>query len=260
MAGDWIKFELITLDKPEVCLIADLANIDPDAVVGKLLRIWGWFDQHTEEGNALSVSKRLLDRLVGVTDFCDHMKTAGWMVEEGGLISLPNFDRHNGKTAKNRILTAKRVAKCKSGNAQGNGKSNDGSVTSALPKEEKRREEEPTPFVSPQGVDTPPGSERARKSQGKTRIPDPFLVSPLMTQWAIEKAPAVNLQRETETFVNYWRGSGGTKADWGATWRTWMLKAQGDAERRPPRPKAPRPSASSVADTSWMDGLEGEEL
>jgi hypothetical protein len=42
MAGDWIKFELTTLDKPEVCQIADLADIDPDAVVGKLMRVWGW--------------------------------------------------------------------------------------------------------------------------------------------------------------------------------------------------------------------------
>ena len=39
MAGDWIKFELTTMDKPEVCQIADVAGIDPDAVVGKLMRV-----------------------------------------------------------------------------------------------------------------------------------------------------------------------------------------------------------------------------
>jgi hypothetical protein len=80
MAGDWIKFELTTLDKPEVCQIADLADIDPDAVVGKLMRVWGWFDQQTEKGNAPSVSKKLLDRLVGVTGFCEHMKSVAWMI------------------------------------------------------------------------------------------------------------------------------------------------------------------------------------
>lgn len=253
MAGDWIKFELITLDKPEVCLIADLANIDPDAVVGKLLRIWGWFDQHTEEGNALSVSKRLLDRLVGVTGFCDHMKVAGWMVEEGGLISLPNFDRHNGKTAKNRILTAKRVAKCKSGNAQGNDKGNGASVNSALPKEEKRREEELTPPVSPRGVDNPTDPGGPPKPKRKTRLPDPFLVNPLMTQWAAERAPAVVLATETEKFVNYWRGSGGTKVDWVATWRTWMLRAQEDAVRYRPGRAATQPL--NMDDTTWADDL-----
>lgn len=132
MAGDWIKFELTTLDKPEVCQIADLADIDPDAVVGKLMRIWGWFDQQTEKGNAPSVSKKLLDRLVGVTGFCEHMKSVAWMIEADGVISLPHFDRHNGKTAKNRLLTAKRVANHKAGNGKGNA----ASVSDALPKED----------------------------------------------------------------------------------------------------------------------------
>lgn len=136
MAGDWIKFELSTFEKTEVYQIADLANIDEDAALGKLLRVWGWFDQQTENGNAHSVSKRLLDRLSGVAGFCDCMIKAGWMTEyeegEETFISLPNFDRHNGKTAKNRALTAKRVALHKA---------NASLTQDALPREEKRREE-----------------------------------------------------------------------------------------------------------------------
>ena len=147
MAGDWIKFELATLDKPEVCQIADLADIDPDAAVGKLLRVWGWFDQQTENGNAPSVSKRLLDRLAGVTGFCEHMKAVGWMFEEAGVISLPRFERHNGKTAKNRLLTAKRVANHKAANARGN----DPTVSGALPREDAEKnksvEQEPIPAL-----------------------------------------------------------------------------------------------------------------
>lgn len=146
MAGDWIKFELITLDKPEVCQLADLANIDPDAVVGKLLRVWGWFDQHTEDGNAPSVSKKLLDRLVGVIGFCDFMIAVGWMAEVdtdgGSWVSLPNFGRHNGQTAKKRLLGAKRAAAHKVKAVSTNEKSNAGSVTDASPKEEKSREDQ----------------------------------------------------------------------------------------------------------------------
>lgn len=138
MAGDWLKFEKSTSDKPEVWAMAEELGIDPDAVVGKLLRVWGWFDEQSEEGNAPSVSKMLLDRRVGVTGFCDSMVSCGWMQEEGSEVKLPNFDRHNGKTAKNRSLTAKRVAKHKS---ESNGKGNGASVTNALPREEKRREE-----------------------------------------------------------------------------------------------------------------------
>lgn len=144
MAGDWIKFELTTLDKPEVCQIADLADIDLDAVIGKLMRIWGWFDQQTEEGNAPSVTKKLLDRIVGVSGFCEHMKSVGWMLEHEEVISLPHFDRHNGKTAKNRALTARRVAKHKTTNDEGNAPS----VKCALPREEREKSNTHTPRES----------------------------------------------------------------------------------------------------------------
>ncbi len=40
MAGDWIKVQHVTPDKPEVWQIADRLDIDPDAVVGKLIRVW----------------------------------------------------------------------------------------------------------------------------------------------------------------------------------------------------------------------------
>ena len=144
MAGNWIKFDTSTSDKPEVWAIAESLGIDPDAVVGKLLRVWAWFDDQTEKGNAPIVTRALLDRKVGVTGFVTAMVQAGWMVETDGLLTLPNFDRHNGQTAKNRVLTAKRVATHKKGNAEGNAKGNAPIVTRALPKEEKRREEKNT--------------------------------------------------------------------------------------------------------------------
>lgn len=147
MAGDWIKFEITTPDKPEVWSIAQELNIDPDAVVGKLLRVWSWFDQHTEDGNAPSVTKMLLDRIVGVTGFCDAVIKSGWMVESDQSIALPNFDTHNGKTAKNRAVTAKRVAAHKEKKRSGNEEGNAGIVTEPLPKEEKRREDNKTPHT-----------------------------------------------------------------------------------------------------------------
>lgn len=145
MAGDWLKIERALPDKPEVWAIAAALDIDPDAVVGKLLRVWSWFDEQTESGNAPSVTKMLLDRRVGVTGFCDAMIQTGWMGDDAETITLPNFDRHNGKTAKNRAVTAKRVARHKAkSNGHGNGKGNGSSVTDPLPREEKRRISDPT--------------------------------------------------------------------------------------------------------------------
>jgi hypothetical protein len=159
MAGNWIKFDTSTSDKPEVWAIAESLGIDPDAVVGKLLRVWAWFDDQTEKGNAPIVTRALLDRKVGVTGFVTAMVQAGWMVETDGLLTLPNFDRHNGQTAKNRVLTAKRVATHKKGNADGNAKGNAAIVTRALPKEEKRREEKNTHTLTPKPEPIQPEDE-----------------------------------------------------------------------------------------------------
>lgn len=164
MAGDWLKFEVNTPEKPEVLAITiEMGWDDPDLTVGKLLRVWRWFDQHTQEGNAASVTPALLDRIIGVTGFCQAMANVGWLTIEADGVSLPNFDRHNGKTAKNRSLTAKRVATHKS-NAKANAEGNGSSVTSALPREEKNREEvHKNPPNPPAGGESPAKPKRERK-------------------------------------------------------------------------------------------------
>lgn len=145
MAGDWIKMEACTPEKAEVLAITvKMGWDDADKTVGVLFRVWRWFDQHTTDGNANSVTSALLDRIIGVTGFCHAMESVGWLVIHDDGLSLPNFEFHNGKTAKSRAQGAKRSANFKS-NAKGNGKSNGDSVTSALPREEKRREDNTNP-------------------------------------------------------------------------------------------------------------------
>lgn len=83
-----------------------------------------------------------------------------------------------------------------------------------------------------------------------TRLPDDFAIDGDMVAWARENAPDVDGRRETMKFVNYWSskaGSGATKLDWVATWRNWMLTAQGELEH--PRSRAspasrPKPSTT----------------
>ncbi len=135
MAGDWIKVQHVTPDKPEVWQIADRLDIDPDAVVGKLIRVWIWADQQTTGGtcNAPSVTKALLDRVAGVTQFCAAMIEAGWLEETETGIEFRNFDRHNGTSAKKRAQGSNRAAASRSRNAK---------VTQeALQKRDQRREE-----------------------------------------------------------------------------------------------------------------------
>ena len=142
MAGDWIKVQHVTPDKPEVWQIADRLGIDPDAVVGKLIRVWIWADQQTTGGtcNAPSVTKALLDRVAGVTQFCAAMIDAGWLEETETGIEFRNFDRHNGTSAKKRAQGSNRAAASRNRNAN---------VTQeALQKRDQRREEKRRDSIS----------------------------------------------------------------------------------------------------------------
>lgn len=60
---------------------------------------------------------------------------------------------------------------------------------------------------------------------GKTFLPENFEVSPAMRAWAKTKVPDVDIDAQTERFVDYWRGHGKKMADWPATWRNWMRNA-----------------------------------
>lgn len=148
MAGDWMKITCDLSDKPEVHQMAGVLNIDPDAVVGKLIRVWSWFDKNTADGHAVGVTKALLDRLTFCDGFATAMLQVGWLGSDEQTLAIPNFDRHNGETAKSRALAQKRQQKSRSVtqvNTQVSRSERDKSVT----REEKRREEKKEKEIPP---------------------------------------------------------------------------------------------------------------
>lgn len=157
MASSWIKVEVITPDKPEIFQIAEILNIDPDAVLGKLVRIWAWADQQTVDGNAGSVTKGVLDRIAFITGFADALIAVGWLAYDGNKLILPNFERHNGESSKKRALTNRRVAAHRKNETQ---KVTLTALQKALPEEEEEEEEEVKDKIPP----NPPRGKEPKKS------------------------------------------------------------------------------------------------
>ena len=118
--------------------MAERLKIDPDAVVGKLLRVWVWADQNSIDGNGITVTDAFLDRLTHCKGFSVSMRVCGWLAGENGGLSFPGFERHNGLTAKERAATNRRVAKHRNSNGNVTG----GALQKPLP--EKRRVEKNT--------------------------------------------------------------------------------------------------------------------
>lgn len=215
MAGDWLKFEVDTPEKQEVFdITVAMGWSDPDLTVGKLLKVWRWFDKHTIDGNAPRVTLALLDSVSGVSGFAQAMANVGWLVCEGAGVSLSNFGRHNGKTAKDRCLTARRVAKHKT-NGQGNAASNDAGVSGALPREDSREELDKKE----------PNTKAEAKHPAATRLPADWIPTDGDVEFCKTERQDLNVTEVANRFRDYWvsqPGAKGRKLDWNATWRNWV--------------------------------------
>ncbi|EFM0018066.1 hypothetical protein DI17_003913 [Escherichia coli] len=209
MASSWIKVEVITPDKPEIFQIAEILSIDPDAVLGKLVRIWTWADQQTIDGNAGSVTKGVLDRLAFITGFADALLTVGWLAYDDGKLVLPNFERHNGESSKKRALTNRRVAEHRKRETR--------NVTQpALQKELPEEEEEEdikTPLSAREEIQIPPvivpgiGEPIGKFNMHENWQPsDDFVMR--ARQWGHALPPDGYKKTDLAEFVTYWMAEG----------------------------------------------------
>jgi hypothetical protein len=143
MAGDWIKMKSALANEPEVRGIAKRTGLDRFAVVGRLHAVWAYADSVTECGEIPYLDEGDIDKMVDHDGFADAMRQVGWLEVRDASIVIPAFETHNGKSAKRRSQTAKRNSEWrKKPDSTGTKRKRDaGSVTSASPREEKRREE-----------------------------------------------------------------------------------------------------------------------
>ena len=215
----WIKLETHIFDKLEIFEIAEDLGIDPDSVVGKCCRIWSWFDLNTIDGVTPSVTESLLDRYCGIAGFCKAMIKVGWMAKDSNGLSLPNYDRHNSQTAKNRALTAKRVSKHREkeiSNAKCNAVGNDEPLVKSLDRGDKRRVDKIRDKTNTKVVKTTKDSRLKEES-----LPEEW------REYSLKTRPDLNPESVFEDFKDYWlsvAGPKGVKANWLATWRGWVRR------------------------------------
>jgi uncharacterized phage protein (TIGR02220 family) len=128
MAGDWIKLEHATLDKPEVFRTAEMLGVDRDTAIGIFCRYFVWLDQNLcpvsvrqmsgsnpdkERSTLTHMSAKGLDEVLHRPGFAACLVAIGWAEfdEKAWTMRVINSDRHNGKTAKSRALDRKLKAK-----------------------------------------------------------------------------------------------------------------------------------------------------
>lgn len=138
MAGDWIKMREELGSELEVLRMAELlGGVDPDLVIGKLLKFWSWAGRVSRDGHGLSVTVTWVDCHVKLDGFCDALLKVGWLGKDDQGFYIPHFERHNGENAKKRALATKRKQKERSSVTHASRSERDKNAT----REEERREE-----------------------------------------------------------------------------------------------------------------------
>lgn len=109
MAGHWIKWEKGLLRKPEIMEIAQALNVSDQHAASCCMAVWEWADDVTTDG-LVRAQAAAVDRIAGQDGFASAMEAVGWLKVSDSCVQFPNYDRHNGRTAKERALDANRKA------------------------------------------------------------------------------------------------------------------------------------------------------
>lgn len=106
---DWIKMTHALGTSPEVVQMATILETDRLRVIGGLYALWCISDLHADpDGELQGYTVDAIDALVGWHGFAEAAITAEWLEKGDGSLRIPNFQYHNGVSAKRRAEDTRR--------------------------------------------------------------------------------------------------------------------------------------------------------
>lgn len=173
------------------------------------------------------VPSKTLPRLGGTPALAQDLHDAGlWEPAEGGwqFKDWADYQPSKAEVEAERLAARERMKKVRAAK-KGVPKDPDGSGEQPANIDGTSPEVRIAPSQSLSLPDPLPNGRERRA----TRIPDPFLLTSEMREWARDEAPLIDVDRVTRQFVDYWRAASGktaTKKDWIAAWRYWLRREE----------------------------------
>lgn len=160
----WIKIRIDLAQDPKTLRIAELTGLEPDCVVGKLVRVWGWAKKHSKrgriEGDLARAAVTLLRDMVGKCHMVEAMIDVGWLCVTERDVTFPDWTEYLSQEEKKKALAAERKRKQRE---RDRGRRGHADVTPQIRLEENIEEGSKEPSSA-----KPSGKER------KPRPPDPI--------------------------------------------------------------------------------------
>lgn len=205
MAGDWIKMRTDLQTHPKIVRILSATSTDKFRVIGGLHAVWTVFDTHSTDGVLKGYTPELLDHVIGWQGFSRAMESVGWLLFDGlETLSLPEFEAHNGQSAKRRGEDQKR--KKNSRQSVRNLSANDSDKKRTREEIEKSKEEEQAEITIPlaDGTEHPvTASEVAEYRSAYPRI-DVLAELRKARAWCFANPAQRKTPRGVGKFVNGW--------------------------------------------------------
>ena len=139
---------------PKVVRISSACHVDTLTTVGALHAVWSLFDTHSVDGVLDGYTLDALDANLNLKGFASAMERVKWLVQlpDHQGLSLPEFDTHNGQSAKRRAEnTAGRKASRTSAECPQNVRTKPGTERE---REKKNQEPKSIPVGKPEGADS----------------------------------------------------------------------------------------------------------
>lgn len=155
MAGDWIKIEEVTPDKPEVWQMAVALKLEPDAIMGKLVRVWILAGRICHGDGVTDIAViQTIDRVTATPGFSKAMIDVEWLAVDADKLVFVDFDKHCSKTAKDRALAYDRKKRQRENDVNNDTKGSRVKRDETVTRDRDRdREYKETPSMVPPGGD-----------------------------------------------------------------------------------------------------------
>jgi len=140
MAGDWVKIRTSLWRDGRIKVASRKCRVNDATILGAFVALLSLADENADEdGTLIGYKPEDIDRLVDIEGFCSALDKS-WINLDGEYVQLPNYQLHNGQSAKQRskLTIRKREERTR--------QKRDKNATKHATREEKRREEILTPL------------------------------------------------------------------------------------------------------------------
>jgi hypothetical protein len=120
---NWIKWTKGFAGKPKVLALADHWKCSPKEAAATCMLAWEWADEVTGNGIVEAPVDQIVTQLAlrtGNAQCVAGLEKVGWLLVTPTGVVFPEFELHNGNSAKRRAQTAARQATFRKNHAKSN--------------------------------------------------------------------------------------------------------------------------------------------